>query len=988
MAAATGLQLDVTRLRLLLVGLAVFTCLAFLAAWQVPQWLNWTRYRATIEVLASATLGQPVTIQGPITLTLLPQPVLTAAQVSVGGSGPNDLSIHVDALRLRVALWPLIAGRVDARELVLRGPDLRIPWPAEPMLRARPPNWLAAFAVRIESGRLTAGRLAFTGVEASLETLETGALSASGTAQFSGQAWHFTARLTAAGSDGAAGLNVTLDGQGKANGLGAAFTGQLAADGMLAGTITSRGPNLAVLLPAPPVPFRADGRLTVGSGLAAVDDLALEIGGSPATGVVALRVAAQQRLDIALSASRLDLDAWLPVLLGSGTTVAGIDLPIGIDFSAEAAPLGGGTLEHLRAAFELAGKTLTVREASVVLPGNGKLQMSGRVARDDPAHARFDGDARLTAPVLRTTLRWLKDAVPGLLPASLLGELSEGALQRAVLSAHVVADAGEVSLRLLAGTVDDAPITGGISFKRGEPPAIVADLTLDQVALDPWLPARPPKPSEVARLAAGFDAELRLSIHQASLAGSIVQGISVDASMEAGSLALRRLEGTVRGMQMVASGSLGEGGRLRNGTLSLVTQDATPLAAIVPGFWRATPALWHGAAKLDVQAGGPPDALALGIKLSLADARLEASPTVDLRSGEWSGTLMLRHPGARRFLATLGVPDRLGLPGLAAWLGDGSLALVAHLAGAPGRLSADSFDLTAAVLHVSGKLMLDQTGAEPRLSGRISADSLALPVPNGGSDVPLPIAVLHGWQGALTVDVGQVLAGSRPMLRDASASVVVANDALRIAQFSGRLGGGTLMGSFQFDGADKPPSLKLQARLADATIAGPLADMPLDLLAGRVAGSIDLNANGYSPRTILATLDGHVALKMDDGTLSGFDLFRVKLAAEKFDLAAAKSAVIEALGQGATGFDNLTVEASLAHGDLSLDTVQLHGSAGDAVLTGGVNLPTQSLDLRFALRPALPDPPEIAIRLTGPLDHPIRTPELANLSRFVAERAH
>ena len=31
------------------------------------------------------------------------------------------------------------------------------------------------------------------------------------------------------------------------------------ADGTLAGTIASRGPNLAVLLPAPPVPFRAEG---------------------------------------------------------------------------------------------------------------------------------------------------------------------------------------------------------------------------------------------------------------------------------------------------------------------------------------------------------------------------------------------------------------------------------------------------------------------------------------------------------------------------------------------------------------------------------------------------------------------------------------------------------------------------------------------------------------------------------------------------------
>ena len=226
-------------------------------------------------------------------------------------------------------------------------------------------TWLAAFAARIENGRLTVGRLAFTGIDATLATLETGALSASGTAQFSGQDWHFTARLTAAGRRwrGRAERDAGRAGQGQRarcqlhRAIGARTARWPA-------RIAGRGPNLALLLPAPPVPFRADGRLTVGSGLAAIDDLALEIGGSPASGAIALRVAPQQRLDIALSASRLDLDAWLPVLLRAGTTIAGIDVPIGIDFSAEAAPLGGGTLEHVHAAFDLVGKDLVVREAS------------------------------------------------------------------------------------------------------------------------------------------------------------------------------------------------------------------------------------------------------------------------------------------------------------------------------------------------------------------------------------------------------------------------------------------------------------------------------------------------------------------------------------------------------------------------------------------------------------------------------------------------
>ena len=820
-------------------NVAAVAALLLLAVWQVPQWLDWNRYRATIEVLASATLGQPVTISGPISLTLLPQPVLTAVRVNVGGGEPTDLSIRVEALRLRVALWPLIGGHVDARELVLRGPDLHIPWPAEPgMLRPRPPAWLAGFAARIENGRLTVGQLAFTGIDATLATLDTGALSASGTARFSGQGWHFTARLTAAGADGVAGLNATLDGQDKANGLGASFTGQLAQDGTLAGTIASRGPNLSVLLPTPPVPFRADGRLTVRSGLAAVDGLALEIGGSPAHGAVALRVAPTQRLDIALAASRLDLDAWLPVLLRAGTTIAGIHVPIGFDFSAEAAPLGGGTLEHVRAAFDLAGKDLVVREASALLPGNGTLRLSGRIARDDPASPRFDGDARLVAPVLRTTLRWLDAALPGRLPTRLLAALPEGVAQRAELSAHVVAGGDEVVLRRVAGVLDDVPISGTVGLRRGEPPAVTVDLSLDRLALDTWLPPRLPNPADLSRPVAGLDAELRLNIRQATLAGTTTDGLAVDAAVEAGNILLRRLEGTVRGARFRASGMLGDGGKLSDGKLSVETTDATRLADLLPISWRATPALWQGAARLDVQVAGPYEALACNIRLALADAQLEASPTLNLKSGEWGTSLALRHPGARRLLATLGLPQQEGLHGLPDWLGDGSLSLVAHLAGGRGRLVADKFDLTAATLNAKGELAVDLSGTEPRVSGHVDTDAVTLPMPNGGSDVPLPLGVLHGWRGDVRLGIGQLAAGAGPALRDMSVRVTVADDGLRLDDFVAKLGSGTVSGSVAFDAAASPPSLAVQAGLSDAVITGPLGDAPIDLLSGRADASV------------------------------------------------------------------------------------------------------------------------------------------------------
>ena len=92
---------------------------------------------------------------------------------------------------------------------------------------------------------------------------------------------------------------------------------------------------------------------------------------------------------------------------------------------------------------------------------------------------------------------------------------------------------------------------------------------------------------------------------------------------------------------------------------------------------------------------------------------------------------------------------------------------------------------------------------------------------------------------------------------------------------------------------------------------------------------------------------------------------------------------------GTTAFDELQLAAVIDHGDLVLETARMKGGSGEANASGDVNLPTQMMDLRIVLRPSASRPvPDIAIRLNGPLDHPQRTPELAGLARFVAERAH
>ena len=285
-----------------------------------------------------------------------------------------------------------------------------------------------------------------------------------------------------------------------------------------------------------------------------------------------------------------------------------------------------------------------------------------------------------------------------------------------------------------------------------------------------------------------------------------------------------------------------------------------------------------------MQAAGPPEALALDARLALADAQLEANPIVDLRSGGWSTTLTLRHPGARRLIATLGLPEQEGLRELPAWLGDGSLSLVAHLAGGPGRLDRRAFDLTAATLHASGELAFDLSGATACVGSCRFGCGDAADARTATPRCPCRSAFCMAGRAMCSLVSDQLSPERALWCGRISVTLSVADDRLRLAGFRRELGSGSVSGSFAFDAAAKPPLLAVQARLSDADhhrSAGRCADR--SAVGSRRCQRARLRASGYSPAVILATLDGRVTLTVRDGTVSGFDLFRLKQAVEKPD---------------------------------------------------------------------------------------------------------
>ena len=965
-------------LRTITLVLGGLAALALVALWQVPRFLDWDRYRTTIERVASAGLGRPVQIAGPIGLSLLPEAVLRAGNVTIADTG-DGAGASVAELRMRVALQALLTGRVEAQDLVLHGARMRLPWPlAGFTLRGTPPP--GGLHARVEDGTIMLGGLPITAISG--ELLAGGpdtALSASGLATVLGRPWRMTGRLGHPGSDGSATLAMSLDGQDAGVGTGGMLAGQVAADGSVSGRISGRGPDLSLLLPAPSQPWSADGQLVAGSGLLVADNLELAIGGIPARGAVALRLLPVLRLDAALATNRLDLDAWLPPLLRGGT----VALPTGIDLSAEAAPFAGGTLRRLRAGFELTGHSVTLRETDVILPGDATLTLSGTFNDE-----RFQGSARLEAPNVPQTLAWLRPRAPALLDA-----LPLATLHTAKLAAGVQADGDGVAFAGLLGAVDGVPLQGNLALKGGARPAVAADLQLTGPALDHWLPAAPATlPQAQAQLAAAakwagaFDADVTIHAQHPVWQGTVLDQVALEGSARAGTLDLRQFAVTGPGLSVALSGSLDGALRVADGKLALQLDQADTIADRLPPPWQFTRALFRGPLRLEASATGPANAWSTLARLDLADARLQANGEWDLPGHRWTGSLQVRHPGAPRLVAAL------GMPGLIDWLGEGSFSLQTGLNAAADRVALTGLEMSAGGLRGTGDLVLGwpQTGP-PALTGSLAVDTLPLPLPYLRSTNPIDFGRLHAVDASLRIVTPHLLWGGAAPGDPASARLTLSGGALRLQDVTAHLAGGALAGQFSVDAAEIP-HLHAAATLTGATLDGPVFGTALDLAAGRLDGSLDLTTSGFSPSALLAALQGSMRLTVHNGALSGLDAGQVLTvlqsvpasAASDPDAATLRAGVVAALNHGATPFSKLDAAGTLASGLLTLTQATLAAPSGAITAAGDVDLPGGTMDLALALHPELDGAPALGLRLIGPASNPARNADIADLTRWLA----
>ncbi|MBM4263246.1 MAG: AsmA family protein [Deltaproteobacteria bacterium] len=108
------------------IGLALFVSLAGIVL-AVPLFVDLGVFKNTYLPLVEDALGRRVEV-GEVRLGLVPAPSIRLAnlKVSDGPAFPNNTFFATDQLQLRLRLWPLIRGRFEVTELVLKNPTINL----------------------------------------------------------------------------------------------------------------------------------------------------------------------------------------------------------------------------------------------------------------------------------------------------------------------------------------------------------------------------------------------------------------------------------------------------------------------------------------------------------------------------------------------------------------------------------------------------------------------------------------------------------------------------------------------------------------------------------------------------------------------------------------------------------------------------------------------------------------------------------------------
>jgi len=567
-----------------------------------PELIDWNRYRDEIALGIEQRLGRAVSIDGPLTMSLLPAPHLAAERlrvVNLPGAADPDFAV-VQRLELELRVLPLLAGRLEVSSLILIGPQIhlqrladgRANWRFANAGGGRPPGSGGTLVlggmdenalldrVELRNARVTfrhprLGAIAVEGIEA-----EASADSADGPFQFDAKGTVAGMPLETNGSLGhLGGAETPVDlalgvGAGAARlGIGGVLTGRDAATSFN-GRLSVKAAHAEALAAAFGIARGPTGPLDLRAGLAATrheaeaKNLTIDLAGAQIAGSAAVELEGDPQFDVKLSAPHIDLDAWLapaktspaaPAAPAAGTGQQAAPfafapppwLGASLDLNAESVVWRGAIVRGARLSAQLTNGEVTINQVGATLPGDTMVNLFGFIDAVDGKPA-FDGSFETGTDNLRSLLGWLKVDVDAV-PADRLGA--------ARFTGHIVAAPDRIRLDSAELRVDGTRVNTAVDLRLAGRPALGASFAIDTFNADAYRPraaavsataaagtagssalARAaPLSGTVGKWLGAFDANLKGHVEQLVAGGVTLRGLDLDGALTDGSLVLRSL---------------------------------------------------------------------------------------------------------------------------------------------------------------------------------------------------------------------------------------------------------------------------------------------------------------------------------------------------------------------------------------------------------------------------------------------------------------
>ena len=474
-------------MRTLLYGLGGLVAVVIGIALLVPQFLDFNQYKPEIAAQVKAATGRDLTIDGDISLTILPSVALVVADVRLANApgGVADDMARVREAQVDVALLPLLRGRYEVSRVRLVEPEIalevlpdgRANWeftapadPAPPMGEtpgektgetpgetsepAEPPEPPVTggdespLSVSVENFEIENGSIIYrdlpAGTDERIDRLDAtirlasldGPVDSRGRLTVRGVATGFEfslgnirertlvpIRLRLFDEDG--GFKSELRGHVSDLQGSPRVQGDLTAEGeILASVIQSVAPqDLPGFLAQP---FSLAGKIDASPAGAKIESLTIKLGETAASGSLAATLDAIPAVTAQLAVGTIDLDTWLsmPTVRPAGGAAASVSLPAAGGRDAE--PQGTKTAGTKTAGTKTAGtKTAVAAEPAALLPTDLTADMTVSVEA-----VAFRGkslhkiQAAATLAQGEVTISQLSALLPGGADAALFGFLN------------------------------------------------------------------------------------------------------------------------------------------------------------------------------------------------------------------------------------------------------------------------------------------------------------------------------------------------------------------------------------------------------------------------------------------------------------------------------------------------------------------------------------------------------------------------------------